>query len=111
MNKKIIALLVSLFMTVSPVSIVSAQSEGAAAGGITAGTAVAIGIVGAALLVALGDSSNSAAAGVAAVAVTPAATTPAATTPAATTTTTTTTTTDTDTATTTTTATSTTTTG
>lgn len=40
------------------------QASGGAAGGMSVGTAVAIGVVGAALLVALGDSSSSAPAGV-----------------------------------------------
>ena len=75
MKNKLIAVIASLILGFGTASHVNAQSS-EAAGGMSVGTAVAIGVVGAALLVALGDSSSSAPAAVAA----PAATTPAATT-------------------------------
>ena len=65
MKNKIIAVLASLIIALSPMSTVNAQSSsGSAAGGMSVGTAIAIGVVGAALLVALGDSSSSAPAAV-----------------------------------------------
>tara|TARA_B110000008_G_C16930310_1_gene548419 strand:- start:210 stop:539 length:330 start_codon:yes stop_codon:yes gene_type:complete len=62
----IVATIISIMLSVSPITSLHAQSaeSSGAAGGISAGTAVAIGIVGAALLIALGDSSSSAAQGV-----------------------------------------------
>ena len=60
MKNKIIAVLASLIIAFSPMSTINAQSSAGAAGGMSVGTAVAIGVVGAALLVALGDSSSSA---------------------------------------------------
>jgi hypothetical protein len=63
MKNKIISVIATIILITSPLSGLNAQQE--AAGGISAGTAVAIGIVGAALLVALSDSSSSAAAGIA----------------------------------------------
>tara|TARA_B100001123_G_C15289684_1_gene1017011 strand:- start:86 stop:358 length:273 start_codon:yes stop_codon:yes gene_type:complete len=63
MRNKIIAIFASLLLAASPVTTVNGQTSGAA-GGMSVGTAVAIGVVGAALLVALGDSSSSAPAAV-----------------------------------------------
>ena len=95
MKNKIWATLLMMIFSLSSVTAYSQAEPAGAAGGITTGTAVAIGIVGAALLVALGDSSSSAAAGVSAVAVpavvagsTPAATTTTGTTATSATTTT-----------------------
>lgn len=56
--KAIILLMVMLIA--APISGYSQSQSGGAAGGMSVGTAVAIGVVGAALLVALGDSSSSA---------------------------------------------------
>ena len=64
-NVKAIVLLMVMLIA-APISGYSQQQAGGAAGGMSVGTAVAIGVVGAALLVALGDSSSSAPAGVAA---------------------------------------------
>ena len=70
MKSKLIATIITVFLAMSPVAHVNAQqgSAGSAAGGMSVGTAVAIGVVGAALLVALGDSSSSAPAAVSAAA-------------------------------------------
>jgi len=67
MRNIIISAIASLVLATAPVALSNAQGT-SAAGGMSVGTAVAIGVVGAALLVALGDSSSSAAAGVAAAA-------------------------------------------
>ena len=67
MKNKFLVAVISLVLTMAPIVGVNAQTEasaGSAAGGLSVGTAVAIGIVGAALLVALSDSSSPAAAGV-----------------------------------------------
>mgnify|MGYP000718220596 CR=1 FL=1 len=61
MKNKFIAMVATLVLAFGPISNVNAQSSGAS-GGMSVGTAVAIGVVGAALLVALGDSSSSSAA-------------------------------------------------
>ena len=67
MKNKILATVVSILIAVSPVGVNAQQgSAGSASGGMSVGTAVAIGVVGAALLVALGDSSSSAPAAVSA---------------------------------------------
>lgn len=65
MKKRIVAVLASLLITFGSIANVNAQSSNSgASGGMSVGTAVAIGVVGAALLVALGDSSSSAPAAV-----------------------------------------------
>ena len=68
MKNKLYTLILSVIIGLSPVTGFTQSESAGAAGGVSAGTAVAIGIVGAALLIALSDSSSSAAAGVAAVA-------------------------------------------
>ena len=56
MKNKILATVVSILIAVSPVGVNAQQgSAGSASGGMSVGTAVAIGVVGAALLVALGE--------------------------------------------------------
>ena len=62
-NLKAVVLLMVMLVS-APISGYSQSQPAGAAGGMSVGTAVAIGVVGAALLVALGDSSSSAAAGV-----------------------------------------------
>jgi hypothetical protein len=64
MKNKLYTLMLSVIIGLSPVTGFTQSESAGAAGGVSAGTAVAIGIVGAALLVALSDSSSSAAAGV-----------------------------------------------
>ena len=66
MKKKIAAMFITLLISIAPVTSSYSQQGSTAAGGISPGTAIAIGVVGAALLVALGDSSSSAPAAVAA---------------------------------------------
>lgn len=62
MKKKLSIMILTAMLSLSPMTGYSQQ--GSAAGGMSVGTAVAIGVVGAALLVALGDSSSSAPAAV-----------------------------------------------
>tara|TARA_B100000214_G_C23806206_1_gene552766 strand:+ start:62 stop:343 length:282 start_codon:yes stop_codon:yes gene_type:complete len=93
MKNRIVAIVLTIMIAASPVSSLNAQSSSStAAGGMSVGTAVAIGVVGAALLVALGDSSSSAPSAV--TAATSGASTSGSTTPITPVTTTTTTTTD-----------------
>lgn len=63
MKNKLSVIILTAILGISPLTVNSQTS--AAAGGMSVGTAVAIGVVGAALLVALGDSSSSAPAAVA----------------------------------------------
>ncbi len=73
MKNKLSIIILTAILGLSPMTGYSQQGSAGAAGGMSVGTAVAIGVVGAALLVALGDSSSSAPAAV------PAATSSAAT--------------------------------
>jgi hypothetical protein len=66
MKNKLLVILATGLLAFGSASNINAQQGSAAAGGMSVGTAVAIGVVGAALLVALGDSSSSAPAAVAA---------------------------------------------
>ena len=69
MKNRIISTMVALVLVISPIGITKAQTAAAASGGaasgITIGTAVALGIIGAALLASIGSDSDAAPAGIA----------------------------------------------
>ncbi len=90
MKNKLLVILATGLLSLGSASNINAQQGSTAAGGMSVGTAVAIGVVGAALLVALGDSSSSAPAAVSATPTSSATTSASSTTAVSSTTTTTT---------------------